>query len=311
MDLVQTALGLLLLTLGGDILVRGAVGVSLRLGVSVMVISLTVVAFGTSLPELLVAVQSALHGAPAIGIGNVIGSNIANVLLVLGLPAALAPLLLDDGQPQRSLTIMIAVSLVFVALAYTQPLHWWQGTILLGLFVWALWENYTTARSDRKARAGLETGVDELSLGWIPLLIMLVGGLAILPVGADLLVEGARGLARAAGVSEAVIGVTVVAIGTSLPELATTVAAALRRQAEVAIGNVIGSCVFNLALIMGVMAWFGPIPIDGHFFRFDLWAMLIAAAALVPVVLWGRRMGRRHGLAFLAVYAGYVWLALS
>ncbi|RMH48365.1 MAG: sodium:calcium antiporter [Alphaproteobacteria bacterium] len=307
-DLVLAAAGLGLLIVGGDLLVRGAVAASLRLGIPALVVSLTVVAFGTSAPELLVAVQAAIRGAPDIGVGNVVGSNIANILLVLGLPALIHPILLRDGETRRIYLLMGLTSVAFVGLCFLAPLGIWHGVVLLALMALVLHDNMLSARA---GAVTVDPGLLEGCASPLRTVLYLAGGIAVLPFGADFLIDGARGVARAAGVSEAAIGLTLVAVGTSLPELATSVMAALRRHADVAMGNVIGSNIFNLALIMGVTSFFGPVAIAPHFLQLDLWIMLAATALLGPFVWFDGRIGRRAGGAFVAAYAAYAWLALS
>ncbi|TYO90768.1 calcium/sodium antiporter [Oceanicella actignis] len=317
-DLVLVFAGLALLMGAGDALVRGAVALSLRLGVPALLIGLTVIAFGTSAPELLVSIEAALAGASGIALGNVVGSNIANVLLVLGAPALISTVDGRDCKGGRSYWQMIAASVLFIALCLIGPLGWAHGAALLALLGYVLFDGYRAARAAR-AGDGCDPLLEELEeledvdpsmAGW-KIAALLAVGLIGLPVGAHLLIDGARALAREAGVSEAAIGLTLVAAGTSLPELATTVAAALRRQADVAIGNVVGSNIFNLAAIMGIASFFGPLDVPGQMLRVDLWIMLGCAAALAPFVLGPFRMTRPVGAALLAAYVAYAWLVLK
>lgn len=317
MDLLYAGLGLLALLGAGDALVRGAVALSLRLGISALIVSLTVVAFGTSAPELLISIQSALSGATGIAIGNVVGSNIANVLLVLGVPALIAPLCDRSGDGQRNFWMMIAASVVFIGLCFTGVLVWWHGALMLTALAIILWDAYRVAmktractdEKDAEDLAELED-VDPHMAPWKIAAFILVGVIG-LPVGAHFLIEGARGIALSMGVSEAAIGLSLVAIGTSLPELATTVAAAIRRQADVAIGNVIGSNLFNILAIMGAATLFAPIPVPADFLRIDLWVMLAASLALYPIVALKLPVGRALGLLFLIAYAGFMIVVLG
>lgn len=308
LDVLMVAGGLVLLVIGGDLLVRGAVGLSLRLGIPTLLISLTVVAFGTSAPELLIGIKSALSGVPGLALGNVVGSNIANVLLVLGIPALITPLVTGCESSTRSFTVMMIASLLFIALCFLGPLSVGHGLVLLTGLTVVLFDNY---RSGMRARAkgGVEDDdIDTTTASEPPLKLglFLLAGVISLPLGAQFLVSGAESIARAAGVSDAVIGLTLVAVGTSLPELATTVMAAIRRQAGVALGNVIGSNIFNLLGIMGVTALVAPIPVDPLFLQVDLWIMLGASAALLPFVFFGRKIGRVAGLGFLALYVLFI-----
>lgn len=310
MEALYSGAGLVILLIAGDFLVRGAVGLSLRLGVPALIVSLTVVSFGTSAPELLIAVESALEGAPGIALGNVLGSNIANVLLVLGLPAMIAtidPSLIDT---RVSFLMMIAATLVFILLAFLGPFTAWHGVVLVVLLAVVVARTIhmaRAARADSRAASALAGEIEEA--GHAPLWrsgALLLAGLVGLPLGADILVEGARSLAAEFGVPDEVIGITLVAIGTSLPELATTVMAAIRQQADVALGNVIGSNLLNILAIMGVASFFGPLPVPAGFYRLDLWVMLAAALALAPFVLRGWKLGRPAGIAFIAAYAAYM-----
>lgn len=312
MDALLVLAGLVLLVIGGDILVKGAVGVSLKLGVPALIVSLTIVAFGTSAPELLISVNSALAGLPGLAIGNVVGSNIANVLLVLGVPALITPLATRDCGTGRSYLFMMAVMGIFTALCFLGPLVWWHGLILLGLLAILLGDSFRQAVRERGMNSADdldEVAVDPHLPGW-KLALMIVAGIGALPIGAHFLIEGARGIALAFGISDAAIGLTLVAVGTSLPELATTVMAAIRRQADVALGNVIGSNIFNVGAIMGITAFFGPVPIEPGFLRFDLWIMLGTGLLLAPFVFRVPHIGRVCGALFLALYAGYVALVL-
>ena len=300
-------LGLVILVLAGDALVRGAVNLALRLGISALVVSLTVVAFGTSAPELLVSIQAVLGDAPGLALGNVVGSNIANVLLVLGLPAIISCLDPSVSDTRKNYIFMLCASLVFVVLAFLGPFVWWHGLILLAVFALILGVQIRHAfAGDVPEELPEELEEADPSMPYWKIGMYLGLGLIGLPLGADLLIDSATEIARAFGVSEVVIGLTLVALGTSLPELATSVMAALRKHADVALGNVIGSNIFNLVFIFGVAPWFGAIPVDGEFLRFDLWVMLGTSLILLPFVFFRWRMGRAVGLLFVALYIGYV-----
>ncbi len=317
MDLLFAGLGLLALLGAGDALVRGAVALSLRLGISALIVSLTVVAFGTSAPELLISIQAAVTGSPGIAIGNVVGSNIANVLLVLGLPAMIAPFCDRTGDGQRNFWMMIAASVVFIGLCFTGVLVWWHGVLMLAALAAMLWDAYHVAMKSRaftdEAEAEELAELEDVDPHMAPWKIgALIGvGLVGLPIGAHFLIEGARGIALAAGISEAAIGLSLVAIGTSLPELATTVAAAIRKQADVAIGNIIGSNLFNILAIMGVAVLFAPIPVPPEFLKVDLWVMLAGSLALYPIVALRLPLNRPLGLLFLVAYAGFMIVVLG
>lgn len=304
MDIFYSIVGLVLLVIAGDALVKGAVSLSLRLGIPALIVSLTIVAFGTSAPELLISIEAALADAPGIAFGNVIGSNIANVLLVLGLPAVISRLSTSDFDTRNSYLQMVGVTVVFIALCFSGALYIWQGTVLLVMLAAMLLQSAHSARKSRIKPEDLGAG-DPNMPGW-KIAAYLVAGIIGLPIGASFLIDGAQGIARGIGVSEAVIGLTLVAIGTSLPELATTVVAAIRRQADVALGNVIGSNLFNLAGIMGVASFFGPLQIDAALLRYDLWVMLAVTLLMVPFVFMGKNMSRLVGGGFIVIYLAYM-----
>lgn len=305
---LMVAGGLVLLLIGGEALVRAAVALANRLGVSKLVIGLTVVAFGTSAPELLVCVQAVLNGAPDIAIGNIVGSNIANVLLVVGAPALIAPFFCDRDAMRREGVVMVAATLLFMVLAALDMISFWPGLIMLLLLFAFLYSAYRSAR--KTGGADVTEEVDELSEGipdslWVMALLLGLGMVGLL-IGSNLLVEGAREIALAIGLSETAIGITLVALGTSLPELATSLVAAVRRHGDMAIGNVIGSNLFNILGIMGITAMVAPVPVAAQIVEFDLWVMLAAALVLFPLALMRIPVGRVAGIALLVAYGAYV-----
>lgn len=305
-DSASVLLGLVILIAAGDALVKGAVNLALRLGIPALVVSLTVVAFGTSAPELLVSVQAVLEDVPGLALGNVVGSNTANVLLVLGLPALFAVLGTGVVDTRRDYLYMSAASLVFVALAMSGSLVWWNGLVLLALLATILVATFIGAREDPDDIEGADAKMPGWQVG-----VFLVLGIVGLPLGADLLVMGASAIARDFGISEIVIGLTLVAIGTSLPELATTLTAALRGRADVALGNVIGSNLFNLTAIMGIAVLVGPIPVEETFLQQDFWIMLGATALLAPIVFLRLDITRLWGVALSVLYAAYIIMVLE
>ncbi len=314
MPWILAGLGLVILLLAGDSLVRGAVNLSLRLGVPALIVSLTIVAFGTSAPELLISIRAVLDNAPGIALGNVVGSNTANILLVLGIPAILARMHTSECDSRKTYLFMLASSILFIALAMLGDFTLWTGLLLLAVLALVLWDQMRDAlshrRNEKKEQAAeelleaLEDADPNMPFWRIGIYTGL--GLIGLPLGANLLVENATLIARTYGVSDTVIGLTLVALGTSLPELATTVMAALRRQADVALGNVIGSNMFNLLAIIGLATLFGPIPVDPEFLRFDLWVMLGASLLLVPFVFFRRDITRVWGFGLSALYIAYI-----
>lgn len=316
MDLILAAAGLVLLLLAGDVLVRGAVALSLRVGIPALIVSLTIVAFGTSAPELLIAVQAVLENAPGIAFGNVVGSNIANILLVLGVPAIIAPILTKECETGRTFWMMIGGTVLFTALCFFGPLRWWHGVVMLAVLFYVLMDAYLAARRAKAGREDADLDLEELEDAdpdmpkW-KIAAFIVLGLIGLPSGANLLIDGARGIALELGVSEAVIGLTLVAIGTSLPELATTVMATLRKQADVVLGNVIGSNLFNLLAIMGIASMFGSLPVPAGFLEVDLWVMLASSLLILPFVLHWTNITRIWGFGFVALYALYAGVILA
>ncbi len=309
-DILKIALGLGLLVGAGDVLVKGAVGLALRLGIPALIVGLTVVAFGTSAPELLVSVNAALSGQPGIALGNVVGSNTANILLILGLPALISTIHSSQSDTSRSYLMMLFASALMVLLAFMGDIGRIQGLILLTGLALMLGDNVRIAQAHRNARDA-EREIGDPQMAWGKIAGFILAGLVGLAFGADLLVEGAVAIARVAGLSETVIGLTLVAIGTSLPELVTSVMAALRKEADVAMGNVIGSNIFNIMGILGVTAVIAPMPVPSQMLRLDLWVMLASALALVPFVLLRRDIGKSAGVALLVAYALYTVVLLS
>ena len=307
MDLLLIAVGLVGLLVGGELLVRGAVGVAARLGLPPMVIGLTLVGFGTSTPELLTSVQAALAGAPGIALGNVVGSNTANILLILGLAALLLPVAVTPGTFRRDGAALAIATVLCVAATMTGTIGRVWGALLVAGLVGFL---VVTLRSSRGAPDAPADDLPGLRAPLATSVVLSVAGLAVTIVGAKLLVDGAVALARDFGVSEALIGVTIVAIGTSLPELATTLVAARRGQNDVAFGNVIGSNIFNVLGILGATALIAPLAVAPEIAARDVWVMAAATVALIAVAVSGWRITRGEGAALLLAYAAYVgWLA--
>jgi len=309
MDFVIAVLGLVILVLAGDMLVRGAVNVSLRLGVPALIVSLTIVALGTSAPELLVSISAVIEGAPGIAVGNVVGSNIANVLLVLGLPAMLVGLNTTTCNTKISYMQMIVATMLFILIAFLQPITWVHGLVLLGFFAITLGHAGLTAvrhRRDDRLEEFEDVESADPNMPWWRIFVFLLLGLIGLPLGAKLLVDSASDIARTFSISETIIGLTLVAIGTSLPELATTVSAAYRRQADVALGNVIGSNIANLLAIIGISTFFGDIPVSQHVMSWDIWVMAASSAVLFPFIFLKMNMTRTWGTILTGLYVVYV-----
>ncbi|CCK75800.1 Na+/Ca+ antiporter, CaCA family protein [Oleispira antarctica RB-8] len=315
LDVFYLLLGIGVLTAGGEFLIRGALGVSNRIGMSPLLSGLIIVGFGTSMPELVVSVEAALSGQPDIAIGNVVGSNIANILLILGICAAITPLVISPLSLRRDALVVMASSFLFILLALDGSLGLIDAMILLILLilylVWAYWtesKNSTTSESSlsgevHKAEA-LEITVVPKSLIWT--LAEVIGGLVLLIVGSQVLLKGAVGIAEGLGVSEALIGLTLVAVGTSLPELTISVMAALRKHADVAVGNILGSNIFNLLGILGVSAILQPIEVKGRVVQFDQWVMLGVSIVLYLFLFTSRKLSRVEGVLLLSGYLTYL-----
>ena len=297
-------IGLVALFLGGEYLVRGASNIARHFNLSPMVIGLTIVGFGTSAPELLVSVQAALAGQPAIAIGNVLGSNVANILLILGTSAAIAALMIPLRKVWRDLGIMVVATVALWIMLLDGSISRIDGVfLLLGLAVFM-----TMAFVLGKQEPDLDA-VPPAKMGVA--VAQTVGGLIVLVIGARLLVDSATDIARTFGISEAVIGLTVVAVGTSLPELATSVIAAIRKQTEIAVGNVIGSNIFNILSILGITALITPIPADPRFASTDMPWVFGTAILLVLFAVLLKGIPRLAGVALLAIYAGYIALMMT
>lgn len=302
--------GLVYLLMGGDLLVRGAIGLSRRSRISPMLAGLTIVAAGTSAPELMVSTYSAIAGFSGIALGNVVGSNVANVLLVLGVPALIAPISCREAGVRFQSVFMLGVTGLFIGLCLLGPLGWKDGLLLLGLLVigsvLAVRGRFSMPGVDPEEAREQLTAV--LGIPGSRRLIVLFSALGVimLPLGADLTVDGAVHIAGSLAVSEAVIGASMIAIGTSLPELSTTVIAAFHRSAGVALGNVIGSNVLNILAIMGATALITPIPIDLQIVSYDIWVMLAATVALTLLVLRNATLSLPAGSCMLVAYVAYL-----
>lgn len=307
---LQLTLGLVLLIGSGEFLVRGSVGFARALGVSPLFIGITLVGFGTSTPELVASLVAAFRDSPGIAVGNVVGSNIANVLLILGLAALIAPLPVLKQAFHRDAVALILASAAAVAAALIGNLSRPAGVLLLVLLVAYVFLTYRSERAgpdveaDRhEAEAGLHAPPRD---GALRQLLVALAALVGVVLGARLLVDGSLLLAQRYGVPETVIGLTIVAVGTSLPELAVSTIAAYRGQGAVAVGNVVGSNIYNILGILGVTAVVHPLEVPEPIARFDVWVMLGVALWLIYFMLKGRTLGRVAGAALLAAYAGYL-----
>lgn len=316
-SILQVLGGFVFLLAGAEFLVRGAVALAKKWGISPLVIGMTVVAMGTSAPELVVSVDAALSGAAGLALGNVVGSNIANVLLILGASGLVKAI---QTQPKGLFPDGISLmggSLVFAWLCMSGLVDMMAGVILLVLFFVFLWGSYWQERqaiATGKIAEGAEVHVKEVEeitglprTMWLMVLSIAVG-VAALAFGADLLVTGGTDIARTLGVSEAVIGLTLIALGTSLPELAASVMAAVRGHTDVALGNVVGSNLFNILGVAGVTAVITPLSVPEQMIRFDLWVMLATTALVIPFLVNGRRLSKPIAGVFLVGYVAYITL---
>ena len=339
---ILLALGLVLLVAGGESLVRGASALAGRLGVSPLLIGLTVVGFGTSTPELVTSLQAAFAGSPGIAVGNVVGSNIANIFLILGIAALLMPFAVERTAFRRDGSVLVAATLACAAIVLTGALSRPAGlALLLGLVFYLIYA-YRSERVDIEGVGAANepvavTGGGTAALATAPIgawpapsapaspaaadvpvmplpvaLAWAVGGIALTVLGARLLVDNAIDLAALWGVPETIVGLTIVAVGTSLPELVTSIVAAIRRKGAIAFGNVVGSNIYNVLGILGATALVKPIPVPDQIAGFDVWVMLAATGALVAVAVTGWRVTRGEGAVLLAAYAAYIaWMAMG
>jgi cation:H+ antiporter len=304
--------GLVALVAGAELLVRGASKLALSFGISPLVVGLTVVAYGTSAPEMAVSVQSAMTGQVDIALGNVVGSNIFNVLFILGVSALITPLLVARQLIRQEVPIMIGASLLLFALAFDGGISHWDAALMFGLLIaytvflvlQSRKETGTAAAGDAASPESADSGWDR---HWAVQVLLIGGGLALLVLGADWLVGAAIAFAKQLGVSELVIGLTIVAAGTSMPEVATSIVAALRGQRDIAVGNVVGSNTFNILGVLGVSGLMAPtsLTVAPSLLAFDLPVMIAVAVACLPVFFTGNLIARWEGVLFLAYYAAY------
>ena len=305
--LIFLVLGLVALFIGAEGLIRGSSALALKIGITPLVVGLTVVAFGTSTPELVVSLKAALIGNSSISLGNVVGSNIANIALILGISAIIRPLDVHANIIRREIPIMIGISILLVLLLIDGELGLVDGIIfVLGIVIYTI-VNITMARKEKNAevekefKEGLKTGLG------VPIsIVMIVGGLGLMILGANLFVTSSISIAKVIGVSDAIIGLTIVAVGTSLPELITSVVAAYKNESDIAIGNVVGSNIFNILGILGITALIISVSSSGINY-IDFGAMLFAALILLPLSKTGFRITRLEGLFLVLGYAAYIY----
>jgi cation:H+ antiporter len=311
---LQLAAGFALLLFGAEFLVRGAVSVARRLKVAPMIIGMTIVAYGTTSPELVVSLQAAYDGLPGISVGNVVGSNIANILLILGASALIYPIAVTPRLLYRDATMMMGTALLFTALALSGTIERWQGGLMVAILVAFTLYAFQQERLKGKANDPGDLAEDlEQEFETVPrplwlALLSVAGGVVAVVTGAKLLIGAAMVTARYFGVGEEVIGLTIVAVGTSLPELATAVVAAFRRHSDIAVGNIMGAGIYNLLMIMGLVGVVMPIPVPAQILAFDLWLMIGVTGLLLAFLLLRGGLSRPVGALFLAGFVAYTAL---
>ena len=318
MDYLLLVLGLVILTVGADLLTKGCVGMAARFRAPEFIVGLTVMAVGTSMPELTVSAMSALKGSTDMAIGNVTGSNIFNILIILGICAVVRPMVFTRENIRRDIPICIAASalLLVLALYVGQPLgiSRWEGGLMLALYVAVILYSIRSAKRDMPDQeAGTTDGKEsEVTMAWGRVIIYIIVGLAGLIFGGNMCLESATAIARAWGVSEAVIAITIVAAGTSLPELASSLSAVTSGKLSLALGNIIGSNVANILLILGTSGLIKPLTMGG-ITTLDIWMVLGVAVVLLlsALAIGQRRITRVEGIAYLAIYVGYVLLLMK
>lgn len=315
LEYFQLIAGLILLLVAGDSLVSGAASLAIKFKISPLLIGLTIIAFGTSAPELFVSLKAAFNGTPGIAIGNVVGSNIANMLLVLGLPAIFYSMNADNEDVRKNMKIVLLASLVFAALTLTGLLVWWHGAILFSGIILFLYFEARNSRTKRKnGQYDYSEIEDELDAtpkrGW-KIALFLIFGVIGLPLGAHYLVEGATTIALDFGISEAAIGLTIVALGTSLPELAAVFSSVRRKESDLAIGNVLGSNLFNMLAVMGLTSLIHPVAVADSIINIDIWVMLAVTLLLYLVISRIKKISSLIGFVFTTLYVLYIFSVLS
>jgi cation:H+ antiporter len=311
MDFLTTLLfmaGLVLLIVGAEVLVRGASGLALAVGISPLVVGLTVVAFGTSSPELAVTIQSAWAGNPDIALGNVVGSNIFNVLFILGVSALITPLVVAPQLIRFDVPLMVAVSFLLLFLGLNGEISRLDGAFLFaGIIAYTIWSIYKSRKESKQTAKPAEPAKKQTLLQLVMQVGMIILGLVMLGFGSNWLINGAVALATALGVSQLIIGLTIISAGTSLPEVATSVMASIRGERDIAVGNVVGSNIFNILAVLGLTALVSPlsITVSAAALQFDIPVMIAVAVACLPVFYSRRRISRWEGGLFFFYYLAY------
>jgi len=316
MNIAYLVIGVLLLTVGGEILIRGALSASNRMGISPLLSGLVIVGFGTSSPELAVSVEAALSSSPDISIGNVVGSNISNVLLILGVCALISPMAVKPSALTRDGVVVVGSTLVFMVMIAGGILGRVDAVILVILLAaYLFWAYRSEKNAPDSPAAEIHTAqaeeIEKKPVGITGIVVSLVGGLALLLGGSNVLLKGATGIAEVFNISEAVIGLTLVAVGTSLPELSISVLAAFRKHNDVAIGNILGSNIFNILGILGVSALIQPLTVNPRILLFDQWVLIGLSLLILLFLYTGRRLTRPEGGILLMGYIVYIILSFT
>ncbi|MBL4754277.1 MAG: calcium/sodium antiporter [Flavobacteriales bacterium] len=308
MDYLFLLAGFVVLLAGGEILVRGATALALRFRISTLVVGVTVVSFGTSAPELVVSLKAALSGHPDISIGNIVGSNIANLALVLGVTAAIFHITVSKNSIRIDWPVMMVASLAFTGFIWDGALVRWEGAILLAAILAFVTWLIRKSRKENSKDSEQQKFMEEQSHASIPRIIIYITlGCVGLAFGAEWLVHGAIGIASAMGISEAVISLTVIAFGTSVPELATSIIALAKKESDISIGNLIGSNIFNILGILGITAMFTEISgFDPRILNYDIWVMLGISFIIVLFMISHQQIRRSEGIILVALYVGYI-----
>ena len=310
--------GVVLLALGGETLVRNATGLALKANISPLIVGLTVVAIGTSSPELFASLQAAWNDASGIVVGNVVGSNIANLGLALGLTALVRPMTIVKEHVTLDWSILMVVTVLFGVLALDGVYSRVDGVVFLGVMAVIMFGQVLRSRKMKLAQVAFKNSSEDLigfnqyaGRNYTVLFLWITAGCVLLYYGAGLFIDGASDLARNFSISEHVIGLTVVAFGTSIPEIVASVTAALKGQSELSIGNIIGSNIMNILFVLGITTTVSEVDIDPSMITGDFWWMLGTTALLYPILTIGKKVSRVHGAIYLSCYIIYVWLALA
>jgi len=309
MNVFLLILGLLVLIVGGEFLVKGSVTIARNFQISPLVIGMTIVSFGTSAPELLVSLQSALDGNPGIAIGNVVGSNVANLALVLAITVLIFPIIAERQTKMVDWPMMLLATMLFYVFSLDNVIVFWEGAVLLGILI--LFTFFLIRNSRNESKNLIDDPTEEVKGSTVTGLLFLLGGLIGLYFGSGWFVDGAVSIAKDFELSDRVIGVTVVAFGTSAPELVASTVAAYRKQTDISVGNLIGSNIFNIMAVLGITSMVTPVGVEDSVLSFDMYWVIGIALAMLPILFIGKRIGRLKGVLLLATYVAYIVIVLN